>query len=395
MSRYEDTRPSGRDARKRSASPSRSPARKRRPLAADYFDDADANPRGHREHGDGRLRPSGHQQSHRDRDRGDDDHSRKRRHHHKYHHHKDHASSSKRKDPVPAELPFKARPLSYKYDLDVFEPLFANYLDIQKGKDFYGLDGHEQKGRWKSFVNKWNSGELAEGWYDPEMFERIVKEAPARPDARRRDESAVEEERGHDFEMEDAEEGTIPPRQEPRNNGEENDDDDDYGPPPPPGTSSLSRKGPGIPSLSDLALQREALAEDRLAHVTDLRVARKADRLAQKEALDELVPRAEPGTRERKLEKKAAVNDKMRSFRDKGDAMEEVDDGELMGGGDGVAEFKRAVASQQRKKTDRELRREEDARARFEEREERLKEWREREEEKMRGLKELAKARFG
>ncbi|CAN8097894.1 unnamed protein product [Discula destructiva] len=386
MSRYGDERHGGREDRKRTASRSPSPTRKRRPLAADYFEADDR--------------------------RRHDDHSRRRKHHHHHHHHHhkhshrhDASSSSKRVGRAPAELPFKARLLSYKHDFDAFAPLFANYLDIQKGKDFYDLDEYEQKGRWKSFVHKWNRGELAEGWYDPEMFERIAKEAPPRPDTARRETSVAMDSRGEDLELEaqDAvnEEEARRPRRVARSDGEEeeeeeeDDDDDDYGPPPPPGATSFSRKGPGIPSLSDLALQREAAAEDRLNHVTDLRLARKADRTAQKEALDELVPRAEPGTRERKLEKKAAVNEKMRSFRDRGDAVQEVDDGELMGGGDGVEDFKKAVASQQRKKTERELRREEEARARFEEREKKLKEWREREEEKMRGLKELAKARFG
>lgn len=387
MNRYGDERHGGRESRKRSASRSQSPARKRRPLAVDYFEaDNDQGRRRHGGHGTG---------NHRD----GDDHSRKRKHHHKHHHRHEASSSSKRADPAPAELPFKARLLSYKHDLDAFEPLFASYLDIQKGKDFYELDVYEQKGRWKSFVKKWNSAELAEGWYDPEMFERLVKEAPPRPDARRREEEPIAKAAPRDdSDLEEklaAEDQSITLRREVRSDGEEDDDDDDYGPPPPPDASNSSRKGPGIPSLADLSLQREAAAEDRQNSFTDLRLARKADRTSQKEALDELVPRAEPGTRERKLEKKAAVNEKMRSFRDKGDAIEEVDDGDLMGGGDGVEDFKKAAAKQQRKKTDRELRREEDARARFEEREEKLKEWREREEEKMRGLKELAKARFG
>lgn len=394
MSRYGDERHGGRETRKRTASRSHSPARKRRPVAADYFE---ADDRPHAES----SRRHGRRGSHSGRE-GQDDHgdrqSRKRKHHHRHHHNHQDASASKRTDPAPTELPFKARPLSYKHDLDAFEPLFANYLDIQKGKDLYGLEEYEKKGRWKSFVNKWNRGELAEGWYDPEMFERMAKEAPARPDARRKEAPVAKEARRDDLELDDqcvAEEEELKrPRREAQSGGE--DEDDDYGPPPPPGpVNNSSRKGPGIPSLSELALQREDAAQDRLAHVMDVRLARKADRTAQKEALDELVPRAEPGTRERKLEKKAAVNDKMRSFRDKGDAIEEVDDGELMGGGDGISEFKKAVANQQRKKTERELRREEEARARAEEREAKLTEWREREEDKMKSLKELAKARFG
>lgn len=265
------------------------------------------------------------------------------------------------------------------------------------------MDTHEQKGRWKSFVNKWNRGELAEGWYDPEMFERVAREAPERPDADTglQERSAREDSGAPDGEPMPT--GAGREREQDRNNGRGDDEDDsDYGPPPPPGQSSAhpsaSRHGPGIPTLSDLALQREDAASGRESQVADLRLARKADRTLQKQQLDELVPRAEPGTRERKLEKKALVNEKMRGFREGkgGGELEEVGDGDLMGGGnDDVAEYKKMLAGQQRKKTERELRREAEARARLEEREERLKEWREREEEKMKGLKELAKARFG
>lgn len=417
MSGYENERHSGRHHRyedsdrmaRGSLSP---PAQRRRAVAADYFDDDNTQDRedSHTHHQNRHY----HRSHHRERDAEGEDGRRehKRR---KHQHHRNHDSSSRRHGqnatpPPPVELPFKARLLSYKHDLDAFEPLFAYYLDIQKGKDFYDLDAHEQKGRWKSFVHKWNSGQLAEGWYDPEMFERIAKEASERAEALPSSEPVTTRARSYDDDG--APESPLSPsprsRPERSDNEEEGDDDDndddDYGPPPPPGTtraaasssSSSSRKGPGIPSLADLALQREAAAEAHAARTADLRLARKADRVQQKERLDELVPRAEPGTRERKLEKKAAVNEKMRSFRDKGDAaVEEVDDGDLMGGGDGVDDYKRAVASQQRKKTERELRREEEARARWQEREEKLKEWKAREEEKMKGLKELAKARFG
>ncbi|KAK7742364.1 hypothetical protein SLS53_004509 [Cytospora paraplurivora] len=312
---------------------------------------------------------------------------------------------------APAELPFKARPLSHKHDLDAFEPLFAYYLDIQKGKDFYELDSHEARGRWKSFVNKWNRAELAEGWYDPEMFERVVREAPARSTRPHVVHEEKEETYTHDTdEPQGLQESSTPAGsgrdgqpdvyRDARDENEE--DEDDYIPPLPPGqqpaganSGGTSRHGPGIPTTTDLMLQREADAEAHESRVSELRLARKADRAQQKERLDEIIPRAEPGTRERKLEKKALVNDKMRAFREKGDAMEEVGEGDLMGGGDSLDDYRRAAKEQQRKKTDRELRREAEARAKAEEREQRLREWREREEEKLRGLKELARARFG
>lgn len=340
------------------------------------------------------------------------DEDRKRHHHH--HHHRRHrtkpaaaAAAAPARD-TPADLPSNARPLSYKHDLDAFTPLFAYYLDVQKNLDFYELDSQQARGRWKSFVNKWNRGELAEGWYDPELFERVTREAPPPPPAAARTSSARQDGArggfgGGEEQERERERGQSTPYEDDARrdvNNENGDSDSDYGPPPPPGQSEYAargdRKGPGIPTLSDLAMQREAAAEEREVQLGDLRLARKADRAQQKERLDELVPRAEPGTRERKLEKKAAVNEKMKGFREgAGDGVEEVGDGDLMGGGDSVADLKRAKAAMQRKKTERELRREAEARAREEERLERLREWREREEEKLRGLKELARARFG
>jgi hypothetical protein len=123
--------------------------------------------------------------------------------------------------------------------------------------------------------------------------------------------------------------------------------------------------------------------EDGLARRDDIRFARKLDRKEQKAALDELVPRAEAGTRERQLEKKKEVNEKMKSFREKSPGAAEVPDAELMGGGDSI------------EKNERELRKEEILRARMAEREERLQEYRTKEEGTMAMLKALAKQRFG
>jgi hypothetical protein len=136
-------------------------------------------------------------------------------------------------------------------------------------------------------------------------------------------------------------------------------------------------------------------AEDRLARQDDARYDRKLDRKAQNAALDELVPRAEAGTRERQLEKKKEVNEKMKSFREKSPGAAEVPDTELMGGGDGVGEYKKMKDDFERKKNERELRKEEILRARMAEREERLSEYRAKEESTMDMLKTLAKQRFG
>ena len=136
-------------------------------------------------------------------------------------------------------------------------------------------------------------------------------------------------------------------------------------------------------------------AEDGLQYRDDIRFARKVDRKAQKEALNELVPRAEAGTRERQLEKKKEVNEKMKSFREKSPGAVEVPDTELMGGGDGIEGYKKQKQEFERKKNERELRKEEILRARMAEREERLQEYRQKEEGTMAMLKQLAKQRFG
>lgn len=111
-------------------------------------------------------------------------------------------------------------------------------------------------------------------------------------------------------------------------------------------------------------LHVEAAAEEELLAREDLRHARKLDRKAQKEHLDELVPRAEAGTRERQIEKKREVNEKMRSFRDKSPgAAEEVREADLMGD-DGVDAYRSKKREQERKKNERELRKEEVLRVR-------------------------------
>lgn len=55
---------------------------------------------------------------------------------------------------APPVLPYNARQLS-KRDLSTLEPMFAMYLDIQKGLVFEDLDEKEVLGRWKSFIKKW------------------------------------------------------------------------------------------------------------------------------------------------------------------------------------------------------------------------------------------------
>jgi hypothetical protein len=124
-----------------------------------------------------------------------------------------------------------------------------------------------------------------------------------------------------------------------------------------------------------------------------LKFERKLDRKVQKEQLEELVPRAEPGTRERKIEKRKELNDKMRSFRERSPGGE-VDEGTLMGGGGGES-LAQKKAAMERKKNERELRREQMLKARIEEREERVQGMKEKEDRTMAMLKSLAASRFG
>ena len=76
--------------------------------------------------------------------------------------------------------------------------------------------------------------------------------------------------------------------------------------------------------------------------------------------------------------------------------MEEVAEGDLLGGDeDGVEGLKRQKREVERKRNEREVRRDEVLRARQVEREERVREYREKEERTMSGLVALARARFG
>ncbi len=168
---------------------------------------------------------------------------------------------------------------------------------------------------------------------------------------------------------------------------------------------------PSPPPLVLLPDSSESLADDdALAH-QDLRHARRLDRKVQRAALEELAPRADPGTRERQLEKRAAVNETMRGFREKSPGVE-VAEADLLG--DDADALKKQKGAWERKKNERELRKEEAlrvcilclgverrglrlmfAQARAEEREERLAEHRAREEKVMEGLRALARQNFG
>ncbi|KAI0097249.1 hypothetical protein GGR51DRAFT_566692 [Nemania sp. FL0031] len=354
-----------------------------------------------RRHGASRSRsPTRHRSSHHGRD---DTHS---SHRHRHHHRPRRTSTPSGRDSAP-KLPCGARPLSRSADFDAFRPLFGRYLDIQKQIDIAAIDEREARGRWKSFVNKWNNGELAEGWYRPETFE------DARLDLREASNGKRQDSAGGGRNSSTAQTQDIHAPRHEKYDSEEDEDNDDYGPTLPiqddidsaTGTTkslSQTKHGPGIPSLSDLTLRRELEATDRDDARALLRHERKADRALQKERLDELAPRADPGSQARRLEKRREARESNAAFAHArsggGDAMPEIADSELMGGdgdGGGVEEYKRMKRDAERKRTEREVRREEVLRAKREEREERKREIREREAQTVGMLREIARERFG
>ncbi|KAF2271311.1 uncharacterized protein EI97DRAFT_286785 [Westerdykella ornata] len=281
-------------------------------------------------------------------------------------------------------LPFNAPRLS-KRQLAEYKPLFQSYLEIQKRLKLDELEEREVRGRWKSFVSHWNRGELARSWYDPSM----LKTAKETVSAYRRSRAEPK--------LRDS------PTYDPQHMSQivargESQSEDDFGPTIP--RHVLSRRtGPTMPKVDDLALRDQLNAEDRMRmssnYRDDVRYERKEERKAQKERLEELVPRADPGSRERQLEKKREATSTLNEFRNAkegGDA--EVGDADLLGTDD-MDEYKRSRREMERKKSEREIRREEMMRARAVEREEKLAEFRQKEAATMEYLKAIAKDRFG
>lgn len=326
----------------------------------------------------------------------------------------------------PVVLPYGARALS-RWDFAAFEPLLAYHLEKHKVVRMADLDEVSVRGHWKAFIAKWNAGELEKSWYEPGMFLRVVR-LRALEEARVRAATGVSAPgnmrygvagvmtppmTGTTFATEMMESvvsdmagyiGVSTAKDENENNIEE-DDEDEYAPPmppaasstrQPPATSALDPKpGPTIPSLQDLELRRTLQAEVEEDRITTLRLSRLSDRAEQKERLDEIAPRAEAGTRDRQLEKRKLTNQAMREFagaRESGE-MAEVADPELLGGG--ADDYRRMLGNLRQKKTEREVRREEEVRARNAEREERFRGYRTREEETVERLREMARQRFG
>jgi hypothetical protein len=143
----------------------------------------------------------------------------------------------------------------------------------------------------------------------------------------------------------------------------------------------------------------ESAIEDAIAAREDSRQQYRSELHSHKAEIrnleDEVAPRAEPGTRERQLEKRREAAAANRAFADaRGASPEAAPDAELMGNDD-FASLKKEKDREQRKKNEREIRREEIMRARAAEREERVQKYREKEEETIGWLQALAKQRFG
>ncbi|KAI9663381.1 MAG: hypothetical protein M1831_002665 [Alyxoria varia] len=289
-------------------------------------------------------------------------------------HHRQWSHSSRKHGKTVKPLPFNAPQLS-KIEMEQYLPLLTSYLDIQKQISIEDLDDKEVKGRWKSFMGKWNRGELAEGWYDPSTKLRIDEAARAQAEEVGQPASSLHEQRSArkrvNQDYDDDEEG-----------------EEEFGPvPAPPGPSTLN--------FEELAMRDEAATDDVQQQRKALQIARRADRSEQREILDELAPRAEAGTRERALEKKKEAGAAAKAYRENGPKageIDEVDQGQLFGG---EADIKAIRQKEERKKNEREIRREEILRARALEREERMQGLREKESKTLESLKDIARERFG
>ncbi|KAF8455932.1 hypothetical protein BGX38DRAFT_1127955 [Terfezia claveryi] len=334
------------------------------------------------------------------------------RHHHQHHHRNsrhDHRSRGHSTSPPPV-LPGNVLPIT-KHDYDAYKPLFAEYLDVQKGLVLAELSTREAQGRFKRFVTHWNRGELAKGWYDPSRKATVANTTTMATTTTANTNTAEDASARFLESLNLHSRKKLPPHggdggSGDRASGESDSDassstsDEIVGPLPPgydaPGVSKRGKKAAAtMPTIEDLDLQKEQITSSRLADLTTLRASRRADRALQKERLDELVPRPTAGSHEAKLEKKKLLSEKLNSFRDKSPDMD-LPDAELMGGGGGggggTDSFKQLKAAKERKKNERELRKEAILRQRMEEREGRLRMHREKEERTIAMLRALAES---
>ncbi|KAK4462705.1 hypothetical protein QBC42DRAFT_175325 [Cladorrhinum samala] len=411
------SRSAGRHRRRNSRSRSRSP--RRRDGLRDEDRDRRRRSRSHSRYRDRRRDGDHHHHHHHhhhqleeaDRRRRSRSRSRRRDQGKGHRHHRD--REGKEQEGTLGPLPFDARKLS-KSDLPTFKPIFAYYLDLQKQLDIRSLSESERRGRWKSFVSKWNKGELSEGWYDPELFRWVVNEYRGSPEPEPSSLASpppphlpvaaavvtnATDDNGAIANSNDPQPRKGHPGSGSDSNSDSDSDSDDFGPPPPPGPHSSTSHNPHRPhppTESDLSDRRDLLASEKFQALNLERHSRKEFRNTHNATLDELVPKSDPGSRERKLEKRKAVTEKLKGFGQEKDAgVEDVREEDLMGGGDEAEEYRKLQEKETKKKNERRSRRDEEDMLRRMKREERLKEYREREERTMEGLRALAKERFG
>ncbi|KAK6435609.1 hypothetical protein LTR95_008210, partial [Oleoguttula sp. CCFEE 5521] len=142
-------------------------------------------------------------------------------------------------------------------------------------------------------------------------------------------------------------------------------------------------------------LRHELQASDRESQHAMRKLDRKEERSVAQARLDELAPRAAAGTRDRQIEKRREAAFSNKTFAESKDAgVAEVPESDLLGAS-GVEEYKAEVQKNQRKQSEREIRKEEVLRARAVEREEKVAEFRRKEDKTMEMLRGLARERFG
>ncbi|KAL9101412.1 MAG: hypothetical protein Q9163_003323 [Psora crenata] len=276
-----------------------------------------------------------------------------------------------------------------KHNFKEYRSMFGLYLDIQKNKALEELPEEEVRGRWKSFVGKWNRGELAEGWYDPGILQKAKASTAS---ATSLDQGTQPKLRRH-----------ASPVYHSRIDEVASSEEEELGPSLPSNAIPLHRRqqnpGPVGPKRQDIDMQRGLEPGTAHAQREVLLFDRRQDGKAQKERLEELLPRAEAGSKDRLLEKRREKADAHRAFAagraEAGDVIE-VPESDLLGDEDGgLHGFKKRKMEMQRKKNERELRKEAILRERAADREERARAYREKEARTMSGLVALAKAKFG
>ena len=249
-----------------------------------------------------------------------------------------------------------------------------------------------------------NDGKLAEGWYDPQTLEKATASDSTTASGSLK---TLSNRRPDINPPQIGRSGTGEHYDRGQDDGLGENEDDDFGPTLPQSNQDLSRtaasskQGPSIPRLKDLEGARELAKEDALSSSKQtsnyLRAERKSEKAVRNSHLEEIAPRAEPGTRDRQLEKRRELAASNRAFASaKTDPTDvELPEADVMGGEESLVELKRLKETEERKRSEREIRREEVMRAKREEREERLRQMREKEEKTMEMFREIARARFG